>query len=138
MRGARMDIWVRHEGGDRYLIEVGSHGVVVDQPETGDAGPTPTDLFVGSLAACTAHYAGRFFSRHGVDAEGFGVACTFEMAADRPTRVGSIVLRLELPQAFPDELRGRLLAVIEHCTVHNSIVVPPEVRIELVASERAA
>jgi len=133
-----MDIWVRHEGGDRYLIEVGGHGVVVDQPETGDSGPTPTDLFVGSLAACTAHYAGRFFARHGLDAEGFGLACTFEMATDRPSRVGSITLRLELPQAFPEDLRERLLAVIEHCTVHNSIVVPPATRFELVAPKRAA
>jgi len=58
----------------------------VDQPDAGDSGPTPTDLFVASLAACTARDAGRFFVRHGVDAEGFEVACGSEMAEDRPAR----------------------------------------------------
>jgi uncharacterized OsmC-like protein len=129
---------VRSEGGDRYSVEVGGHALVVDQPDTGDAGPTPTDLFVASLAACTAHYAGRFFARHGIDADGFEVSCAFEMAEDRPTRVRSIALNLELPEAFPEELRDRLRAVVEHCTVHNSIEVPPDIRIALEARERAA
>jgi len=133
-----MEIGVRHEGGDRYRIELGRHSVLVDQPDTGDAGPTPTDLFVASLAACTAHYAGRFFARHGVDAAGFGVTCVFQMAEDRPARVGSVELRLELPDAFPDDLRDRLLAVVEHCTVHNSITDPPEIWTHLEARERAA
>jgi len=133
-----MDVAVKHQGGDRYSIDVGGHRVVVDQPDTGDTGPTPTDLFVASLAACTAHYAGRFFARHGVSADGFEVACAFEMAEGRPARVGSVSLELRLPDAFPGALRERLRAVVEHCTVHNSIAMPPEIRIDLLASERAA
>ncbi|MGZ5307293.1 MAG: OsmC family protein [Actinomycetota bacterium] len=129
---------MRHEGGDRYRVEMGRHTLTVDQPDTGDAGPTPTDLFVASLASCVAHYAGRFFARHGVDPDGFGVDATFAMAADRPARVGRIDLRLGLPRGFPDELRGRLAAVVDHCTVHNSITTPPEVRVELRTSAAAA
>ncbi len=132
-----MDIHVHHESGDRYRVEIGTHEVIVDQPDTGDAGPTPTDLFVASLAACVAHYAGRFFARHGVDPDGFTVDTSFSMAADRPARVARIDLRLRLPRAFPDDLRGRLAAVVDHCTVHNSITTPPEVRVEL-RSEAAA
>jgi putative redox protein len=131
-------IRVRPEGGDRYSVEVGRHTLVVDQPDTGDAGPTPTDLFIASLAACTAHYAGRFFARHGVDADGFEVSCVFEMAEDRPARVRSIAIHLQLPDAFPDELRDRLRAVVEHCTVHNSIQTPPDILIALEARECVA
>lgn len=133
-----MDMHVRHEGGDRYRVEIGTHALTVDQPDTGDAGPTPTDLFVASLASCTAHYAGRFFARHGIDPDGFGVDATFSMATDRPVRVGRIDLRLRLPRGFPDELRERLAAVVDHCTVHNSITTPPEVRVDLRASAAAA
>ena len=133
-----MEVTVRHEAGDRFRLEIGRHSLVVDQPDTGDAGPTPTDLFVASLAACTAHYAGRFLARHGVDAEGFEVTCGFAMAEDRPARVGSVDLRLRLPDGFPDGLVDRLRAVVEHCTVHNSIATPPEIRIRLQARERAA
>ena len=58
--------------------------MTVDQPDTGDTGPTPTDLFVASLASCVAHYAGRFFARHGIDPDGFGVDATFAMAPTVP------------------------------------------------------
>jgi Predicted redox protein, regulator of disulfide bond formation len=133
-----MDVHVQHEGGDRFRVEIGSHALTVDQPDTGDAGPTPTDLFVASLASCVAHYAGRFFARHGVDPDGFGVDATFAMATDRPARVGRIDLRLRLPRAFPDELRERLAAVVDHCTVHNSITTPPEVRVKLQPAAAAA
>jgi putative redox protein len=133
-----MDVHVRHESGDRYRVEIGTHALTVDQPDTGDAGPTPTDLFVASLASCVAHYAGRFFARHGVDPDGFEVDTTFSMSADRPARVGRIDMHLRLPRAFPDELRGRLAAVVDHCTVHNSITTPPEVRVELRSPAAAA
>ena len=133
-----VDIRVRHEQGDRYRVTIGAHAMTVDQPDTGDAGPTPTDLFVASLAACVAHYAGRFFARHGISPEGFGVDCAFEMAEGRPARVGSVDLRLMLPAAFPEELSDRLRAVVEHCTVHNSITQAPEIRIDLDAAARAA
>jgi uncharacterized OsmC-like protein len=85
-----------------------------------------------------AHYAGRFVGRHGIDPHGLGVDCSFAMATDRPARVGRIDLTLRLPAAFPDALRDRLLAVVEHCTVHNSIANAPEVRIGLVAATRVA
>lgn len=133
-----MDVNVLHEGGDRYRVEIGSHVLTVDQPDTGDAGPTPTDLFVASLASCVAHYAGRFFARHGIDPDGFAVGASFAMATDRPARVGRIDLGLRLPRGFPDEMRARLLVVIDHCTVHNSITTPPEIRVELRKAAAAA
>ena len=44
-------------GGDAYTISVRGHVLRVDQPTDaggGDTGPTPTELFVASLAACVA------------------------------------------------------------------------------------
>jgi uncharacterized OsmC-like protein len=126
-----MAIEVRHEGSDRFGIEIRGHRLVVDQPDTGDAGPTPTELFVASLASCAAFYAGRFLIRHGIAPQGLGVSCAFEMAEDRPARVSAIDLRVAVPPGFPTELEPRLRAVVERCTVHNSIVAPPIVSLEL-------
>ena len=120
------EIRVRHEGGDRYRIEVAGHEVVVDQPVSAggtDTGPTPTDLFVGTLAACTAHYAGRFLARHGIDATGLEVGATFRVG-DRPARVTDVDLRLVVP-GLPEPMEDRLRAVVEHCTVKNSVAVAP-------------
>jgi uncharacterized OsmC-like protein len=131
------EIHVRHDGGDRYRIAVAGHEVIVDQPVAAggtDTGPTPTDLFVGTVAACTAHYAGRFLARHGLDATGLEVTATFEVG-DRPARVTDVDLRLVVP-ALPEGVEDRLRAVVEHCTVKNSLMTPPA--IELVISREPA
>lgn len=125
---------IEHEGGDRYRVRVRGHELVVDQPvEDGgeDAGPTPTELFVAGLASCVAFYAGRFLRRHGLPTEGLAVDCSFNFAEDRPARVGEISVAVHLPEGFPEERRAALRAVVEHCTVHNSLRQPPEVEIAL-------
>lgn len=50
--------------------------------------------------------------------------------------MGAIVLTVEAP-GLPDEKREAFTKVIEHCTVHNTLVVPPQVQIRL-AGLRAA
>lgn len=125
---------IEHEGGDRYRVRIRGHEVLVDQAtEDGgeDAGPTPTELFVAGLASCVAFYAGRFLRRHGLPTEGLAVDCSYAFAEDRPARVGKVTIAVRLPEGFPEERRAALLAVVEHCTVHNSLRQPPEVEIAL-------
>lgn len=132
---------VELEGLDRYRIGVRGHEVWVDQP-VGDGGtdsaPTPTELFVAGLASCVAFYAGRFLRRHGLPQDGLRVEADFAFATDRPARVESIGLRVRLPEGVPEERRAALLAVVEHCTVHTSIVRTPEISFELLSARRAA
>lgn len=123
---------VRYVEGDRFALGIGDHEVIVDQPVPDggtDEGPTPTELFVGGLVSCVAFYTGRFLARHGIERDGLVVNCQFEMAKDRPSRVSNIDIRLDLPSGFPGEHHDRLMAVVEHCTVHNSMVQMPEVHI---------
>lgn len=126
-------VQVEHHGGDRFAIAIRQHQLFVDQP-VGDGGtdtaPTPTELFVGSLASCVAFYAGRFLVRHGLTTNGLAVTATFTMAT-RPSRVGEIALRISVPAGVPDERRAGLLAVASSCTVHHSLQHAPDVHIEL-------
>ena len=129
-----MDITITHVSGDRFTIQVRGHRLEVDQPVAGggqDAGPTPTELFVASLAACVGFYARRFLARHDLDGAGLRVEADFTMSPDRPARVDTITLRLLLPQPLEPNRRRALLAVVDHCTVHNSLRTPPEVRVTL-------
>jgi uncharacterized OsmC-like protein len=121
-------------GGEAYEITVRGHRVVVDQPESaggGDTAPTPTELFVASLASCVAFYAGRYLTRHSCDRTGLAVSASFEFAADRPSRVGQVQMSVKVPTGLPQSRWPALRAVIEHCTVHNTLNDPPPVRIEL-------
>jgi uncharacterized OsmC-like protein len=131
-------IEVRYEEADRFSIQIRDHELKVDQPDTGDAAPTPTELFVAGLVSCVGFYAGRFCQRHGIDPAGLSVTCDWSFASDKPARVDRIDVRVGLPEGFPPDKLDRLQAVIEHCTVHNSIVQAPEVSIVAEAPAAAA
>jgi putative redox protein len=126
-------ITITHEHGDRMAIRVRGHNLVTDQPISGggdDAGPTPTELFVASLAACAGFYAERFLRRHGPDA-GLSITCDFAMSTDRPSRVASVDLRIDVPGPLREDLREALLRAVDQCTVHNSLRTPPAVHVEI-------
>jgi putative redox protein len=126
---------VDHKGGDLFEIAVRQHLLHVDQPtEDGgsDAAPTPTEMFVASLASCVAFYVRRFLSRHDLPTEGLSVTAQFAVA-EHPTRVGEVRLSIQIPDGVPDDRRAALLAVASHCTVHNSLEQPPAVTIQLSA-----
>lgn len=126
---------VRFVSGEAYEVAVRGHRVTVDQPaDTGgqDTAPTPTELFVASLATCVAFYAGRYLTRHGFSREGLGVSVGFDMAADKPARVATVRLTVRVPADLPPERRPALAAVVSHCTVHNSLTTPPGVTIDLI------
>src|SRR5579864_1201648 len=111
-------IAVRHESVDRFRISVRGHELVVDQPApaSGDGGPTPTELFVASVAACAGFYARRFLARHGLVDGGLAISCDFTWAPDH-SRVASIALQVEVPDGLPAALEPALLRAIKGCTV---------------------
>jgi putative redox protein len=125
---------VHYRGGERYEIAIRDHTIAVDQPLDArgeDTAPTPTELFVASLASCVAFYAGRYLSRHGLTREGLTVGVTYRLATDRPARVTDIRLTVGVPTDLPPDRWPALRAVVEHCTVHNTLTNPPEVSIHL-------
>jgi uncharacterized OsmC-like protein len=132
--GAAQDVEVVHLDGDAYEIQVRGHRTRVDQPADvggNDEAPTPTELFVASLAACVAFYAGRYLTRHGYGRHGLAVHTDFDMATDRPARVAAIRITVQVPEGLPTERRAALAAVASHCTVHNSLTTAPKVTITL-------
>jgi uncharacterized OsmC-like protein len=124
-----------------YRVQIGSHSLTIDQPASAggdDRGPTPVELFVASLAACVAHYAGSYLARHGLSADGLAVDADFAMADDSPARVASVTLMVTPPAGLPENRRAGLLAVASHCTLHNTLRDAPSVDIGLSSEDRAA
>ena len=124
---------VRHLGGDRFAIEIRGHTVTVDQPiEVGgeDTAPTPTELFIAGLTSCVAFYARRYLARHGLPSDGLSVQGEYTLGG-KPARVSDITIRVTPPDGLPEERRDAFLAVASHCTVHNTLLQPPDVEIAL-------
>lgn len=132
-------IKVAYVGGDRLQIEVRGHELFTDQPvDDGgdDTAPTPTEIFVSSLTACIAFYAERFLRRNKLSTAGLSVVSDYRWA-ENPHRVGEIDLVVEAPGLTPEK-QSAFLRVIEHCTVHNTLHHPPEIRLRLGGGEEAA
>ncbi len=128
-----MKLSVAYQGGTRYDILSDRHRVVTDQPvEDGgaDAGMSPVELFVGSVASCVGYFVGNFCARHDISRDGLKVEAEWTMA-EQPHRVGQIHLSIRLPHRITPELKERLLKVAHGCTVHQSIVVPVQMALEL-------
>lgn len=133
-------IVVRYLQGDRLTAAVRGHEVTVDQPIADggeDLAPTPTDLFVSGLATCVGFYAERYLRRHDLDPTGLVIECDYDFSEVGPARVSEIRIAVTAP-GLPETRREAFARVIEHCTVHNSLVQPPTVRMDLVRSELAA
>lgn len=134
------EILVTHRHGDRFAIDVRGHRLFVDQP-TADGGddtaPTPTELLVAALASCVGFYARRYLVRHGLPFDGLSVSASYQMA-DKPPRVASVDVAVLLPAEVPVERWGALLAVVTHCTVHNTLRDGPAVRVTVAEEATAA
>jgi putative redox protein len=120
--------------GDRLRISVRGHETFTDQLVAdggADTAATPTELFIGALAACIGFYGERYLRRHGLDPAGLTVTCGFEWA-ENPHRVGAIDVNVEAPTLTADR-RDAFMRVVERCTIHNTLQAPPAVRIKVAA-----
>ena len=128
-----MKLTVAYHGGARYDITSGAHRIVTDQPvEDGgqDAGMSPVELFVGSIASCVGYFAGRYCERHQIPVKGLRIDAEWSMS-EQPHRVGQVTLAIHLPHRITAEQSELLLKVAHGCTVHQSIAVPAGVAIKI-------
>lgn len=129
---------VSHVEGSSFLINVRGHEVLVDQPvgPTGDGtdtGPTPTELFVASVAGCAAYYGRTYLATRGLP-DGVDVVARWDYGS-KPDRVTRIRLLVDAP-GVPPEKRDVFQRVVEGCLVHNTLMHAPDVVIRLDDQQR--
>jgi putative redox protein len=126
------EVTVRSLDGLEHTIEARSHRLVADEPtEDGgtDGGPTPYELLLGALGACTAMTVRLYAERHGWPLEGVEVALSHDRihaqdCADCETRDGfldRIRKRLLLRGALSPEQRQRLAEIAARCPVQRTL-----------------
>ncbi|MBH0189439.1 MAG: OsmC family protein [Nitrospira sp.] len=128
-----MKLTAAYHGGTRYDIMSGKHRIVTDQSGADggqDAGMSPVELFVGSVASCVAYFVGQFCARHNISRNGLSIDAKWAMA-ESPHRVGTIDVAIHLPHRITSEQRERLLKVAHGCTVHQSIACALTITIAL-------
>lgn len=131
MSESEHELRVTHAHGSRFRIVVRGHELFVDQPLSthgADTAPTPTELFVASVAACAAYYGRTYLARRGLP-DTVDVTARWRLSRG-PDRVAHVSLLVDAPGVPRDKLVV-FRRVLEGCLVHNTLKNPCDVEIQL-------
>ncbi|HAF69786.1 MAG: OsmC family protein [Acetothermia bacterium 64_32] len=118
--------------GMAFTVEIRGHRLESDlSPDKGgkDLGPTPPEILLGALAACSGIYAKMFADREGLPADGIRAVAQAE-ALQSPMRLGNFSVRVRIP-GLPREKRDKAKAFVESCLVGQTLKVANAVSLEL-------
>jgi putative redox protein len=136
-------VTVTEAGSGTYTqqINAGHHRIVADEPRPigDDAGPTPYDLLLAALGACTSMTVRMYADRKGWPLERVRVTLRHARihakdCADCETTKGwidHIDRDVELAGDLDDTQRQRLLAIAERCPVHQTLTSEVDVATSL-------
>jgi len=123
-----MEAVIRYLGDLKFEAAARGHRVLCDQPRENwgsDAGMTPPEFLLVSLGTCAAYYSAQYLWSRGLDAEKLTVRVGAEKAA-QPTRLGSFVIDVEMPDLDPKHC-DRLRRAVKSCLIHNTLCQPPAI-----------
>lgn len=112
--------------GLRTRIEVRGHSIVADEPPAKggtDEGPTPGELFLGGLAACTAMTLRMYANVKEWPLEGVDVTVAQERTDDGPL----ITMKLSVRGDLEESQIERLKYIARRCPVHRTVTEDPKV-----------
>jgi len=128
-----MEVKVSQLGGVKFAIQARSHIVTCDQPlDNGgeDSGMTPPEFLLASLGSCAAFYALQYLKTRHLAETGVEVSVTAEKLL-KPARLGNFRVNVLCPVPLTPEQTEGLLRCVHLCLVHNTLLSPPEIKIEL-------
>lgn len=125
---------VSRTGASGYTTEIkaGNHRLIADEPASvggNDYGPTPYDLLVSSLGACTSMTLRMYADRKNWDLKEAIVHLQHskehisdsEHADDKNSKLDKIEREIELIGELTDEQRQKLLEIADKCPVHRTL-----------------
>lgn len=126
-------VTVAETGAGTYTQEIiaGGHRLIADEPRPfgDDAGPSPYDLLLSALGACTSMTVRMYANKKGLPLEQVRVSLRHSRihaqdCADCETKQGMvdhIDRDIELIGDLDDAQREKLLSIAERCPVHRTL-----------------
>ena len=131
-----MEVIVEHLGGVQFEIKARQHRIACDQPvESGgfDEGMTPPELLLASLGSCAGFYATQYLRKHQLATNGTTVRVSAEKAQN-PPRMDNFRIQVEIPAGIDVEHSAGLNEAVRHCLIHNTLLNPPSISLEVKTS----
>jgi putative redox protein len=127
-----VNVTVRYEDKVRFRAESRGHVVVCDQPESNkgeNGGMTPPEFLLVSLGTCAGYYAVEYLKARNLPVEGLEVR-VHAAKASGPARIGEFRIAVRTGE-LEERHREGVMRAVKACLVHNTLLHPPKVEVEL-------
>lgn len=134
-----MEVSTSFLGGTKFEVAARGHRVICDQPiDNGgsDAGMTPPEFLLASLATCAGYYAAQYLTARGLPANELKVRVTAEKAA-QPARLASFQIEVTAP-GLDERHEAGILRAVKACLIHNTLLGSPRIDVRLNAAAAPA
>ena len=128
-----MELKVVQTAGVQFAISARNHTVICDQPADNggqDTGMTPPEFLLASLGSCAGFYAVQYLKTRKLAETGVEVTVTAEKLKG-PARLGNFQIRVSCPVPLTEEQQLGLERSVHACLIHNTLLNPPQIAIEL-------
>jgi uncharacterized OsmC-like protein len=129
-----MEVTIEHLGAVQFEIKSRQHTITCDQTaENGglDEGMTPPELLLASLGSCAAFYAAQYLRKFKLATEGTRVRIIADKVKDPVARIDNFRIEIETPLELSDQHRAGVERAVHHCLIHNTLLHPPKIEIEI-------
>ena len=133
-----MEVTAQYLGDSKFEVAARGHRLICDQPvDNGgsDAGMSPPEFLLASLATCAAYYAAQYLQTRGMPAEDLGVRVIAEKAL-KPARLASFRIEVTGP-VLEERHQAGMLRAVKACLIHNTLLGEPSIEIVLNAGTLA-
>lgn len=129
-----LEVTVDHLGAVQFEVRARQHTIVSDQPSENagyDEGMTPPELLLASLASCAGFYAAQYLRKFKLATEGTHVRVIADKVKDPVPRLDNFRIEIDTPVELTDQHRAGVERAVHHCLIHNTLLHPPQIAIEI-------
>lgn len=127
---------IKQGGKNEVIIRARGHELTGDRSSAeggDDLGLSPSELLAASVGSCIAMVVIQYCDRHDYSNGPVEVNLTYEMSAN-PNRISAITVDIEIPGDVPESKRGILQKLVKQCPIHQTLINPPEIDIDIISS----
>jgi putative redox protein len=130
-----MEVSAQYLGDSKFEVAARGHRLICDQPlDNGgaDAGMSPPEFLLASLATCAAYYAAQYLKARGLPSDDLKVKVSGEKAL-QPARLASFQIEVVAP-GLDERHQAGILRAVKSCLIHNTLLAGPKIEISINAA----